>query len=203
MTITCKKINDIEVKKVNLPKTNPEDIKGYKMIPELYSNIYLCAKKNSGKTTVLFNILKNCINKFTHVYFFVSTLYRDDTYKKIIDWLDSKDIGHTDHLSLYDGRNDILAVILNELYNQADLDEEKHIKADELDKLYGKIINYSETDTEIKIVIKKPKKKTPEVCFVFDDLSGEIRTSQSLRRLLKMNRHIKSKTIVSSQYVSE
>ena len=53
----------VRVKKVNNVKCGPipieteEDkrpIKGYEIIHELYANIYLCAKKKSGKTSTIY-----------------------------------------------------------------------------------------------------------------------------------------------------
>ena len=46
---------------------------------------------------------------------------------------------------------------------------------------------------------RKPKFKAPQIIFVFDDLSGELKTP-SLIQLLKMNRHFLCKVIISSQY---
>lgn len=204
MSITTKKINNVKVKKVLLPTVDSESIKGFDMIPDLYANVFLCAKKKSGKTTVLFNILKKCIDKNTKVYFFVSTFDRDATYQKIREWLEDKEIPFEYHLSMYsDSGQDILeGLIKNFLISVGDGDDKKTKDNDE-DEIYGKIIAYDENDNEIKIRIRKPKKVAPEICFVFDDLSSEIRNSKSLRRLLKMNRHIKSKCIVSSQFVSD
>ena len=206
MSIKTKIVNDFIVKKVQLPVNNPEDIKGYELIPELYSNIYICAKKGQGKTTVLFNIIKNCIDKNTIVIFFVSTINRDATYDKIKEWLDKKEIYHEDHMSLYGEtkKEDLLDRIITE---RLKLIEQKKEEVSEEEKRKNndmyKVINYQDDDDEIKIRIRKPKKKSPEIIFIIDDLSSEIRNSISLRKLLKMNRHIKSKVIVSSQFVSD
>lgn len=204
MSFKTKKINDVTVKKVNLPISDPDEIKGYELIPELYSNIYICAKKKSGKTTVLFNILKNCIDKNTTVIFFVSTINRDSTYQKIIEWLDKKNISHQDFMSLYGKtkKEDILENILNEKLAAVNEDKTKKIKDTNENNEFFKVININDDD-EISVKVRKPKKKTPEIVFVIDDLSSEIRNSNSLRRLLKMNRHLKSKCIVSSQFVSD
>jgi hypothetical protein len=49
---------------------------------------------------------------------------------------------------------------------------------------------------------KQPKKLAPEIIFVFDDLSNELKSS-TLTSLLKKNRHLKCKVCVSSQYLCD
>ena len=78
-----KKINDVVVKppKVLLDNQDNRPVKGAKMIAEPYANIFLCARKKSGKTVTIHNILKNCVGRDTTVIFFCSTLYKDPTYR--------------------------------------------------------------------------------------------------------------------------
>jgi len=38
---------------IRVQKVNPALILGYNDFPELYTNIFLCARKNSGKTNVI------------------------------------------------------------------------------------------------------------------------------------------------------
>lgn len=67
---------------------------GYQYINHAYPNILLLAKKNSGKTNVIYNILKHCANKHTEILIFCPTWELDDTYRQILDYLDSKKIQH-------------------------------------------------------------------------------------------------------------
>ncbi len=79
--LQLKKINDIAVKPIIQSKLAKDDILGYHYFPTLYSNIYI----KTGKTTLIYNVLKHCTYKKTKVVFFCSTIHRDATYKKIGD----------------------------------------------------------------------------------------------------------------------
>ena len=209
-----KQINDVEVKKIRgLEIIPPDEIKGYDVIPSLYGNIFICAKKKSGKTTVLFNILKKCVDKDTHVIFFVSTFYNDQSYAKIKEWLDKNDIQHDIYTALKEAKSNHLGTIINRLHTEAELEQKmkeenkEEDKKDNPEKEIMKKFNIlvEETETEYKFKIKKEKKikKAPKIMFIFDDISSELRNNADFRKLLKQNRHYKSKTIVSSQWVSD
>ncbi len=75
--IKVKQINKIKVLPISHHTPKPEKILRYDLFEEIYSNIFLCTKKNSGKTCAIFTILKNCINKNSTVYIFVSTVNND------------------------------------------------------------------------------------------------------------------------------
>src|SRR5690606_31578406 len=49
---------------------------------------------------------------------------------------------------------------------------------------------------------KKPKKHCPKHIFIFDDIGNELKLP-SIAQLLKTNRHLKSKAIISSQYLND
>jgi hypothetical protein len=70
-----KEINSIKIKPVVHLALEPTEILGYDYFPTLYSNIYICSKRRSGKTTLIYNILKHCVSKRTNVVFFCSTWY--------------------------------------------------------------------------------------------------------------------------------
>ena len=66
-----KEINNIKIRPVvHLALESPE-IVGYDYFPTLYSNIYICSRRRSGKTTLIYNILKSCVSKRTNVVFFL------------------------------------------------------------------------------------------------------------------------------------
>ena len=52
---------------------------------EMLGLIYICFRRRSGKTTLIYNILKHCTSKRTNVVFFCSTIHRDSTYKLILE----------------------------------------------------------------------------------------------------------------------
>ena len=70
--ITLKQINNQRVKPIPIPSDlDKRPIKGYDICPEIYSNIFLTAKKKSGKTSALFKIMKECCDKKTIIIVFV------------------------------------------------------------------------------------------------------------------------------------
>ena len=82
--ITLKQINNQYVKAIPLPEIDPRPVKGYDICQEFYANIFLCAKKKSGKTSALFKILKECATKKTIIIIFCSTVNKDPHTNKEI-----------------------------------------------------------------------------------------------------------------------
>src|ERR1700678_2882910 len=82
--IHIKKINSHIIKPIKVPKVEPDRIKGYDLIDKLYCTIFICAKKESGKTNAIFKILKECTGKKTNLYITASTVYDDDNYIEIV-----------------------------------------------------------------------------------------------------------------------
>jgi len=94
---------------------------GADLFPELYSNIFLCAKKKSGKTTVIYNIIKKCANKNTKVVAFVSTIDKDKSRLTIREFCERKEIQFMGHSSTYDSEgNNILQAMINQLAMKAE-----------------------------------------------------------------------------------
>lgn len=99
-TIKLKRINNIDIhslvdkslknkkRKVNNQHKDRE-ILGFDFFPEPFCNVFLLAKKNSGKTTVIKEILNNilCSDLDQKVYFFVSTFDKDVIYQEIKETL--------------------------------------------------------------------------------------------------------------------
>lgn len=194
-----KRINNIVVKAITL-KCNPnQKIKGYCLFPEIYSNIFLVAKKKSGKTSAIFKILRECSGKRTKLYFFVSTIYKDDSWEQIVKYFQKK--GNELHIStsLKDNKE------LDDIVKSLQIEESKRFDKKDKDKNVEKpkkYINIDDSDDESEEKPKKEKKLSPEYIFVFDDIGSELR-DPSIDQLLKTNRHFKSKVILSSQYVND
>ncbi len=94
---------------------NPDKIKGYDYIPLLYANIFLCAKKKSGKTNVIYNLLDQVAGPKTTVYIFCSTVHKDATYDAIMKMLKKKNISFEAHTHFLDkgGKTNILTDIIS------------------------------------------------------------------------------------------
>lgn len=195
------KINDIKVKPI-IPDGGEPDaskIKGYDFIPMLYSNIFLCAKKKSGKTNLLFTLLSELVNKDTEVFIFCSSVYKDKTYEEIIKMLNKKKVVHEIHTSFIDSQTG--ESIVDEIIHEEDAKRE----AEEMNKFNPpkrQGPKFLELSDDKKAKTKATGPKAAERIFVFDDLGSELR-HPSINQLLKTNRHNKCKVLLSSQYLTD
>ena len=197
-----KEINNIKIKPVVHLALEAHEIVGYDYFSTLYSNIYICSRRRSGKTTLIYNILKHCVNKRTNVVFFCSTINRDSTYKLILEMLEKKKVNVMTFDHFLNGKENILTGIIEGLNNDLETQEQEKIKKDE-DKLDPKpIMQLFPTEKAIERKERKPKKLAPEYVFIFDDLGNDLRHA-SITQLFKTSRHYKAKVIVSSQYVHD
>src|SRR5690606_2304413 len=69
--MNLKRINNKKVKAIPIPDEDKRPIKGFDICEEVYANIFLCARKKSGKTSAVFKIMKECYTKHTIISFFV------------------------------------------------------------------------------------------------------------------------------------
>lgn len=190
-----KQINTINIKPIKCEKLELP-IKGCDLFPEiygLYGNIFLCAKKRSGKSTVIYNILKKCVGKNTKVYIFCSTCNKDPAYEKMMDYMDNRSIYYEAYSSISE-----LDDVLEEIKNGSNDNEE----SEEEQNTAPSIIEFGDEILEQKKYVRKPKYIAPEYIIIFDDLGQTLR-SKSIEQLLKTNRHWKCKTIISSQYLND
>lgn len=195
-----KKINDITIEPIEKKVIDPSKIQGYDYFKRIAQTIFCCAPKNSGKTTVIRQILSTGINKETRVIIFCPTATKDDTWISILEMLDEREINYELHDSIGKNGQD-LARIIDELL------EPVVEEVEEIQEAHTEIIKYDDTIIELRVKKtpkpkkKKPKKIAPEIFFVLDDLSTEIKSPQ-ISRLLKIHRHIgRSKVLLSSQWI--
>lgn len=176
-------------------------IKGSDIYP-LYCNIYIAAKKRSGKTSLIYNIIKETANKHTTIYLFCPTFYNDEAYKCIKQYCESKDINLIQFNSLIDynerGKKiDNLKNIIDTLLTQTNEEEEDKPTKKQNKRKICLFNNDSESEEEEKE--EKIKEITNENLFIFDDINEELK-NKSIDTLLKKHRHLKSKCIISTQY---
>jgi len=194
--VKIKKINNIVVRP---PPTREEDkrpVRGSNYFEDAYCNIFINARKRSGKTVTVYNIMKQCISKDTTVIIFCSTVYKDANYRAMQDYLDKKGINYLVYTSIKDGDIDHLKDLYETLKMKA---EEDFMAEDEEPK--KKEINFCDSDGDDDCVVKRRKSKFKPLDYfiIFDDLSNELK-NPNLTLLLKNHRHFLSKIIVSSQY---
>ncbi len=221
--ISLKQINNQKVKAIPIPDEDMRPIKGFDICEEVYANIFLCARKKSGKTSALFKIMKECSTKKTIFVVFCSTCYKDKNWIQIRKYFEKKGMDIRVYTSIYEDGIDQLSDLVEDLKKEAK-DEEEHINekkennetldnVDRCDDILsrlevmhsygtGKTSRPPEDECDKKRKPKKSKYQAPEYMIIFDDLSSELK-SKSLLSLLKFNRHFKSKLIISSQWLHD
>ena len=87
--LRIKRINNVKIKPIPQygGQQDKRPVLGADFFEKLKCNIYICARKESGKTTTIFNILENCANEDTTVIAFVGTLYADPSWESIRLWV--------------------------------------------------------------------------------------------------------------------
>ena len=86
--LSIQKINKEIVTPIDVPKVDKSKIKGFELFDELYANIFLLAKKKSGKTSTIFKILQKCSNKKTNIIIFSSTVHKDPNWLAIVKYFE-------------------------------------------------------------------------------------------------------------------
>lgn len=189
-------INKVKVNPIKLPQLEKQNVRGYDMFPEIYSNIFLCAKKKSGKTSTIYNILKKCADKRTTVYVFCSTCNKDANWREIKKYLDDKEIMNEFYLSLREDNKDHLGLLIDKLQHEPSDKEESEEEPE------PQILNYDDDSITLRIKKRKPKLISPKYIIIFDDLSLELK-DPNINHLLKTNRHYKAKVLISTQYLND
>lgn len=195
-----KRINkeDVEPVKFVDVKKDPRPIRGRDIFPEIYANIFFCARKKSGKSCGIYHTIKHCATNETKVIAFVATLNRDPTWRAIQKLCEDMKVDFTGYTSIKDpeSKTDILDAYVKHM----EAETEDKDKEEEPPQRGRGIILTADDDPRIKTKKNaKPKELAPKYIFVFDDLSGELQTP-SFTSFLKKNRQFKAKTIIASQY---
>src|SRR5690606_18432751 len=209
--ITLKQINNQIVKAIPLPEIDTRPAKGYDICQEIYANIFLCAKKKSGKTSALFKILKECATKKTIIIIFCSTVYKDPNWIQIRKYFERKGTDIRIFTSISEDGEDQLERLIHELSEEAKENEQEDEPEDQpqIDKCDEILMRLGvlKPETELEVEDKPTKQRrskyqSPEYIIVFDDLSNELK-SRSLLSLLKTNRPFTTKLIISSQWIHD
>ena len=172
-------------------------VKGGKLIPTVYNCTFLCAKRASGKTSTLAEILLRTSDKKTQFYVFCPTTKVDSSWITLIDKLESR--GNV--VNVFDSIMDGKVNLLNEIMADLSMPEDTKIKTDDETKPLGIKLNFGD-EIKKKKQEYKPKKIAPMHIFVFDDISGELK-NPAVASLLKKSRHFLSAVYISSQYVMD
>lgn len=216
-----KEINDVSIKPV-IHKTNENknNVRAFNYYENPYSNICLMARKNSGKSTVIYRALEQCAKKGTNVFLFSPTVNIDPTYGKMVKMLKKKGCTVVAKEHFIDENGVDLIGQLLQIFSKKDEVEETQEEYKPPPLLYfGDDRNYKHCNVQVGgecVLVEKPpkpkkekkekeKKKdkliTPEHIFVFDDLSSDMR-HKSISKLMTKQRHYKLKCFLSCHSVN-
>lgn len=202
-------------------------IRGGKFFATPYNCTFLCAKRQSGKTSVLGEIIFKTSNKKTKFHIFCPTTQVDNTWKLILEKLERNGNEVNVYSSIVDGKGknavDNLKSIVASLSKEDEEEEPATVgtgvvieaamprQPKPTTKLFFGGCDECENDVKAVCELKKeeivaPEKQkkgktkiAPEHIFIFDDISEELK-SPSLVSLLKKSRHFKAACYISSQW---
>lgn len=193
-SINTKKLNNFKVSKIKLPSIEKKKVRGSELLP-LFSNSFICAKKNSGKSTVIWNVLKKCADKETILDLFVSTIEKDRSWIQMVTYFRNKGLTVNTHTStIGDAGEDLIQAIIDDPIQD---DEESESEEEDL-----KYIAIETTPAEKTPKKRKPSKLAQRRIVVLDDIGNEL-SKPAVSQLLKINRHLKCKVILSTQYLND
>jgi hypothetical protein len=192
-------LNNIVVKPLITITANDENkVKGGKLFKNPYNCTFLCAKRKSGKTSVLAHILQKTADKNTKFWIFCPTTKVDASWISLLQILEGRGNEVNVFDSIMDGKVNLLDEIVNDLSNP---EPEKQVQQ-EGSGVRKTIIGFGNDIKEKKKQEYKPKKIAPKHIFVFDDISQELKNS-GLVSLCKKSRHFLASVYISSQYIHD
>jgi len=199
-------INNIKITPLITHSTNPDDVLGGQMFLDPYSNVAIISKKKSGKTTLLYHILKKVCRKGTNVLIFSPTQNKDETYKFIKEALDKKVCNISSYSNFVEDGENIINDLLNELGKEEEIEEEIKPKKPTLEErvnysMFGKGVNDIEPVSQARKPAP-PKKISADYVLVFDDL-GKDMNCKTIAQLSKTLRHYKIRCFYLQQYLSD
>src|SRR6185437_11535102 len=110
MSLQKTKINNLQVK--GAPKwggSDPRPPRGEKLFEKKGCNVFICAKKHSGKTSNIFFILRRVMGPQTKLVIYCSTADADPTWIFIIKYFKAKGHDVEVHTSIKEDGIDTLA----------------------------------------------------------------------------------------------
>ncbi len=97
-----RKLNNIVIDAIPIKGLNHTQPKGHEMFPYVSPNIALIAKKKSGKTNLLYHILRQCLGKNTIIHIFCSSAGTDPVWKDIINHFEKQGNEVDVHVGIYE-----------------------------------------------------------------------------------------------------
>src|SRR5699024_2215960 len=110
-------------------KTDNKNVKGGS-ICDLFANIFIVAKKNSGKTNLINTLLKHFVTKKTELIIFASTVEIDPTWKAIVKQFEKLGNNVITYQSLEEDGIKQVGELTRFLQENAGIEEEPEVKTD-------------------------------------------------------------------------
>lgn len=216
--INCVRINNFSIKPV-ITDTTERTWKGKDVFPKReFFNIALLSKTGSGKTTVIYNLIKKFRDRHTIVMVFASTIAIDKTYEEIFKYLDKKGNQYLKRPHFKVKSENLIDDWLKEyskLYDDEFESDDEDEKDDNPEQTMPQSISHicgtpmpaynpeatpeEEPETQEE---KEKKERKMNFIIVLDDLSQDLR-DQSIETLLKKARHYRARVIISSQSLKD
>lgn len=189
------KINDLIVKPIKGVQHGFGKFTSSEIFDTPYPNVFLCARKKSGKTTLIKFILEKSIGPDTAVHIFCSTIKKDAGWLAIVKWLRRKKIRVEAFTSIYGkSKSDNSLARLIDLLGESD-------ESDSEDSDYEPDFVAAGCE-QLQTPKKKPLPLAPEHVIILDDIGDELR-DPSVNQLVKTNRHYKAQVLISSQHLKD
>jgi hypothetical protein len=206
-----KKINDYEIVCPRVG-SGKKEWKGMDLFDIQYWVMACLGKRRSGKTSLIYTLIKAFTTKNYKFIFFVPTFWKDDSYEVIRNFLDKKKIPYQDFQSIEEDGVNNLDVVMKVLEEKASEDEEEEGKEEEENNKEVKggacfgpptAKDKEKVGKEVEKDKDKDKDKIENEWFIiFDDISTEIR-NKAVLKLCKNSRHYKAKIILSTQSITD
>jgi hypothetical protein len=192
--LTLTKINNVHIDAV--PISTPPDerpVLGAELFPTVYDSTFICSRKKSGKSHLLYRILEHCTDKNANIFIICPTHERDPVYGEIKRLLARRKQNSVffDDIVEEDGSS-----VLDKLIDELRRKPEEVIRGNKPKTLADTMFSRRHC-----LVEKKPKRvkfQSPEYVLIIDDCSHNLR-HPSVARFLKIHRHLHVKIFASSQ----
>ena len=203
---------DKKRKTLCVPKLKKKNhcFKGKELIPYEYFNINLCGKRNSGKTVLIYNIVKWFVSSHTKTYIISPTIQKDNNMKKVVKLAKKQGADVKAYSGFKAGNKDVIKHLMKKWDNEdkkyKTYKSQKHNKTKPDPKIYEQQIReyfkgtciFAPSFEEIEDGGKtKPPIKYDRL-LIIDDNSEELRHDKSFKELIFMARHYRCRIVYSS-----
>ncbi len=225
-------INRYANPRIKLNNSVDDNFKGKEICSSRFFQAFIVARKNSGKTNALLNLIKYRTDKRKDtIIIFSATVEKDPLYVETIKTMRNRGYRIITFTSIFDDNDENLVEelvgMLTEVHPQSrdpfgeNADEEEEVKEEKpkpktKEEIFVAQMNANmkqqpeenEEDEDRKITYNEENPfdwitEDDQFFIVFDDMPTEELRNRSVVNLMKKNRHLKTQIVVSSQWVKD